>query len=68
LERHHLEFVLGGRRALEHPAIKDKGLAGGEAFVSNLNAPEGAFFYAAQGWTSGAPCKQSDAAVSSCGR
>ncbi|MHA6882836.1 hypothetical protein, partial [Ralstonia pseudosolanacearum] len=39
LERHHLEFVLGGRRALEHPAIKDKGLAGGEAFVSNLNAP-----------------------------
>ncbi|MHA6887886.1 hypothetical protein, partial [Ralstonia pseudosolanacearum] len=36
LERHHLEFVLGGRRALEHPAIKYKGLAEGEAFVSNL--------------------------------
>ncbi|MHA6834220.1 hypothetical protein, partial [Ralstonia pseudosolanacearum] len=35
-ERHHLEFVLGGRRALEHPAIKYKGLAEGEAFVSNL--------------------------------
>ncbi|MHA6910650.1 hypothetical protein ACQUJS_19905, partial [Ralstonia pseudosolanacearum] len=46
LERHHLEFVLGGRRALEHPAIKYKGLAEGEAFVSNLR-PNGcwAFFF-----------------------
>ncbi|MHA6915566.1 hypothetical protein ACQUJO_20875, partial [Ralstonia pseudosolanacearum] len=44
LERHHLEFVLGGRRALEHPAIKDKGLAGGEAFVSNLTSSSSWFF------------------------
>ncbi|OAI81354.1 hypothetical protein RSP799_02615, partial [Ralstonia solanacearum] len=44
---HHLEFVLGGRRALEHPAIKYKGLAEGEAFVSNLSARKGAFLL---GW------------------
>ncbi|MHA6887856.1 hypothetical protein, partial [Ralstonia pseudosolanacearum] len=43
LERHHLEFVLGGRRALEHPAIKYKGLAEGEAFVSNLTRHEAGF-------------------------
>ncbi|MHA6909202.1 hypothetical protein ACQUJS_12340, partial [Ralstonia pseudosolanacearum] len=43
-ERHHLEFVLGGRRALEHPAIKYKGLAEGEAFVSNLSPPTGGLF------------------------
>ncbi|OAI81616.1 hypothetical protein RSP799_01250, partial [Ralstonia solanacearum] len=40
-----LEFVLGGRRALEHPAIKYKGLAEGEAFVSNLRRLSGAFFF-----------------------
>ncbi|MHA6889454.1 hypothetical protein, partial [Ralstonia pseudosolanacearum] len=50
LERHHLEFVLGGRRALEHPAIKYKGLAEGEAFVSNLRPRySGLFFRAGAG-------------------
>ncbi|MHA6911288.1 hypothetical protein ACQUJS_23220, partial [Ralstonia pseudosolanacearum] len=44
-ERHHLEFVLGGRRALEHPAIKYKGLAEGEAFVSNLKPQQWGVFY-----------------------
>ncbi|MHA6911008.1 hypothetical protein ACQUJS_21780, partial [Ralstonia pseudosolanacearum] len=44
-ERHHLEFVLGGRRALEHPAIKYKGLAEGEAFVSNLKRSQGCAFF-----------------------